>query len=139
MPKRTCLFLASILLSIASYPQGKFDYKPPSDPLVQQKLKEWGELKFGLMITWGPYSQWGVVESWSLCPEDEGWCERKGPYSANWYEYKKAYENLQSTFNPVHFAPEKWAAAAKEAGMRYVLAMAKHHDGFCMFDTKTTD
>jgi len=139
MPKRTCLFLASILLSIASFPQGKFDYKPPSDPLVQQKLKEWGELKFGLMITWGPYSQWGVVESWSLCPEDEGWCERKGTYSANWYEYKKAYENLQSTFNPVHFAPEKWAAAAKEAGMRYVLAMAKHHDGFCMFDTKTTD
>lgn len=119
--------------------QQKFDYKIPADLLVQKKLKEWGDLKFGLMITWGPYSQWGVVESWSLCPEDEGWCQRTGPYAGNWYEYKKAYENLQATFNPVKFNPEKWAAAAKEAGMKYVLAMAKHHDGFCMFDTKTTD
>ena len=91
------------------------------------------------MITWGTYSQWGVVESWSLCPEDEGWCQRTGPYADNWYEYKKAYENLQTTFNPVKFNPEKWAAAAKDAGMKYVLAMAKHHDGFCMFDTKTTE
>ena len=44
-----------------------------------------------------------------------------------------------SYLNPVRFNPEKWAAAAKDAGMRYVLAMAKHHDGFCMFDTRTTD
>ncbi len=137
-PRLYC-FLFSFLFISAIGAQGKFDYKAPSDPLVRQKLKEWGNMKFGLMITWGPYSQWGVVESWSLCPEDEGWCERKGPYSKNWYEYKKAYENLQTTFNPVKFNPEKWAAAAKAAGMKYVLAMAKHHDGFCMFDTKTTD
>jgi len=117
----------------------RFDYKTPSDTLVRQKLKDWGRLKFGLMITWGTYSQWGVVESWSLCPEDEDWCRRTGPYASDWNEYRKAYENLQTGFNPVKFAPEKWARAAKMAGMRYVLAMAKHHDGFCMFDTKTTD
>ena len=133
------LFFLLFSIQVKITAQGKFDYKVPSDVLVQQKLKEWGDQKFGLMITWGPYCQWGVVESWSLCPEDEGWCERKGPYSKNWYEYKKAYENLQTSFNPVKFNPEKWAAAAKDAGMKYVLAMAKHHDGFCMFDTKTTD
>ncbi len=116
-----------------------FSYKVPEDIQVQQKLTEWGKLKFGLMITWGTYSQWGVVESWSLCPEDEGWCQRKGPYAANWYSYKKAYEGLQTSFNPMKFDPAKWARAAKDAGMRYVLAMAKHHDGFCMFDTRTTD
>lgn len=140
--KTTPLFLFIFLLLTVNgtlNAQDKFGYKVPSDPLVQQKLKEWGDLKFGLMITWGPYSQWGVVESWSLCPEDEDWCRRTGPYKDNWYEYKKAYENLQATFNPKNFNPEKWAAAAKGAGMRYVLAMAKHHDGFCMFDTKTTD
>lgn len=119
--------------------QNRFAYQPPADPLVQQKLKEWGDYKFGLMITWGPYSQWGVVESWSLCPEDEDWCKRTGPYKDNWYEYKKAYENLPASFNPTKFNPAKWASAAKNAGMKYVLAMAKHHDGFCMFDTKTTD
>ncbi len=40
--------------------QGKFDYKAPGDILVQQKLKEWGRPKFGLMITRGTYSQWGI-------------------------------------------------------------------------------
>ena len=131
-------FFLFFFITVNVIAQDKFAYKVPEDILVQQKLKEWGDLKFGLMITWGPYSQWGVVESWSLCPEDEGWCKRTGPYADNWYEYKKAYENLQTTFNPVKFNPEKWAAAAKDAGMKYVLAMAKHHDGFCMFDTKTT-
>ena len=136
---RYFLLLTISLISAGTQAQDKFGYKVPADVLVQQKLKEWGDMKFGLMITWGPYSQWGVVESWSLCPEDEDWCRRTGPYKDNWYEYKKAYEKLQTTFNPVKFDPVKWAVAAKAAGMKYVLAMAKHHDGFCMFDTKTTD
>ena len=51
----------------------------------------------------------------------------------------KEYENLQTTFNPVKFDPDKWAKAAKNAGMRYVVFTTKHHDGFCMFDTKETD
>ncbi|MCU0395688.1 MAG: alpha-L-fucosidase, partial [Chitinophagaceae bacterium] len=114
-------------------------YTPPSDPQVKQKLAEWQTLKFGLMMHWGTYSQWGIVESWSLCPEDEPWCVRRGPHAANWYEYKKAYENLQTTFNPVKFDPDKWADAASKAGMRYLVFTTKHHDGFSMFDTKQTD
>ena len=115
------------------------DYTPPADPAVQAKLAEWQKLKFGLFMHWGTYSQWGIVESWSLCPEDEGWCERKGPYSADWYGYKKAYENLQTSFNPVQFNPEKWALMAEKAGMKYVVFTTKHHDGFCMIDTRQTD
>lgn len=49
---------------------------------------------------WGTYSQWGIVESRSLCPEDESWCNRTGPYAMEYFEYKKAYENLKTTFNP---------------------------------------
>jgi alpha-L-fucosidase len=49
------------------------------------------------------------------------------------------YENLQKTFNPVNFNPDKWSAAAKEAGMKYVVFTTKHHDGFNMFDTRQTD
>nr|WP_262901430.1 alpha-L-fucosidase [Flavihumibacter profundi] len=114
-------------------------YVRPVDPEVLQKLAHWQDLKFGLFMHWGTYSQWGVVESWSICPEDEGWTQRRGPYSANYYDYKKAYENLQTSFNPTRFNPEKWAAAAKDAGMKYVVLTTKHHDGFCMFDTKETD
>jgi alpha-L-fucosidase len=115
------------------------NYIPPTDTLVRQKLQQWQDLKFGLFMHWGTYSQWGVVESWSICPEDEGWTQRKGTYAANYFDYKKAYENLQTTFNPQHFNPEKWVSAAKEAGMKYVVFTTKHHDGFCMFDTRQTD
>jgi len=114
-------------------------YVAPGDPLVEKKLAEWQDLKFGLFMHWGTYSQWGVVESWSICPEDEGWTQRRGPYGATYNGYKTAYENLQTTFNPVKFNPEKWVQAAKDAGMKYVIFTTKHHDGFCMFDTKETD
>ena len=131
--------LAASLLLTASLQAQHHKYQAPSDPLVLQKLEEWKDLKFGLFMHWGTYSQWGIVESWSLCPEDEGWTVRRGPHSNNFFDYKKAYENLQTTFNPTQFNPEKWAAAAKEAGMKYVVFTTKHHDGFCMFDTKQTD
>ncbi|GAA3995209.1 alpha-L-fucosidase [Mucilaginibacter dorajii] len=115
------------------------DYVVPNDSLVQKNLHKWQGLKFGLFMHWGTYSQWGVVESWSICPEDEGWTQRRGPYGADYYGYKKAYENLQTTFNPTKFSPEKWVAAAKYAGMKYVVFTTKHHDGFTMFDTKQSD
>src|SRR5580700_1580789 len=91
------------------------NYVAPSDTLVRQKLQQWQDLKFGLFMHWGTYSQWGVVESWSICPEDEGWTGRKGASAGNYFEYKKAYENLQTTFNPQNFHPEKWVSAAKNA------------------------
>ena len=114
-------------------------YVPPADPLVQQKLAQWQDLKFGLLMHWGTYSQWGVVESWSICPEDEGWCRRDSSHGKTYNEYVQNYENLQRTFDPVKFDPGKWARAAKGAGMKYMVFTTKHHDGFCMFDSKTTD
>ena len=115
-------------------------YVPETDPLVLEKLEEWQDLKFGLLMHWGAYSQWGIVESWSICPEDYGWCQRKKEGTPDTYfEYVKEYENLKTTFNPVKFNPEKWAKAAKNAGMKYLIFTSKHHDGFCMFDSKFTD
>lgn len=115
-------------------------YVPETNPLVLQKLDEWQDIKFGLLMHWGTYSQWGIVESWSICPEDYGWCERKkGANPQDYFAYKKEYEDLKKTFNPVKFDPEKWAQAAQAAGMRYVVFTTKHHDGFSMFDSKYTD
>ncbi|MCK5821244.1 MAG: alpha-L-fucosidase [Bacteroidales bacterium] len=111
-------------------------YYPVTNPAVKGNLEKWEDVKFGLLMHWGPYSQRGIVESWSICSEDEGWCSRT---TDNYVEYKREYENLQTTFNPVEFNPEKWAKAAADAGMKYVVFTTKHHDGFCMFDTKYTD
>ena len=134
-----------ILLLVASitYSQAILEderYVPETDPLVLQKLDQWQDIKFGLLMHWGAYSQWSIVESWSICPEDYGWCERKkGSNAGNYYEYVKEYEGLQKTFNPVKFNPEDWAEAAKKAGMRYMIFTTKHHDGFTMYDSKYTD
>ena len=133
------LFFATAINSTAQEHTASLNYTVPTDAKVREKLADWKKIKFGLLMHWGTYSQWGVVESWSICPEDEGWTQRRGPYSADWYTYLKAYENLQTTFNPVKFNPERWAAAAKDAGMKYVVFTTKHHDGFCMFDSKETD
>ena len=113
------------------------EYQYPAQPEVLANLREWQDLKFGLFMHWAPSSQWGIVESWTLCPEDADWIKR--PEGSSYFEYVKEYEKLATTFNPVKFNPDKWAAAAKDAGMRYVVFTTKHHDGFNMFDTQYSD
>jgi alpha-L-fucosidase len=135
-PKLIILLMLLIIFLPVVYSQEDDRYVAEKDPLVLEKLEKWQDLKFGLLMHWGTYSQWGIVESWSICAEDEGWCRRNNP---NYVEYKKDYENLQKTFNPVDFDPVRWARAAKDAGMKYVIFTTKHHDGFSMFDTKLTD
>ncbi len=114
-------------------------YEWPADPAVSENLHRWQDWKFGVIIHWGPYSQWGIVESWSLCPEDEPWCERRGPFAGDYYTYVKEYEQIRKVFNPTQFNPQRWADACKRAGMQYVVFTTKHHDGFCMYDSKLTD
>ena len=136
----TFLTIFFFLTCIKTLAQEKYEYISETDSLVLRKLDVWQDLKFGLLMHWQPSSQWGVVESWSICPEDYGWCQRKkGSHPENYFEYKKEYENLKTTFNPVNFDTDKWAKTAKDAGMKYVIFTTKHHDGFCMFDTKYTD
>ncbi len=141
MMKNTILFLIGLSFTVCLLAQEhEQKYFPETDPLVLQKLEQWQDFKFGLLMHWGAYSQWGIVESWSICPEDYDWCQRKKEGTPNTYfEYVKAYEALQTTFNPIKFNPEKWAKAAKNAGMKYLVFTTKHHDGFSMFDTKYTD
>jgi alpha-L-fucosidase len=120
-------------------------YVPETDSQVLRKLEQWQDWKFGFMVHWGPYSQWGIVESWSICSEDVGWClpPKNNPHTAKYADdyvgYVKAYEQLPTTFNPVKFDPQAWAQVAKAAGTKYVVFTTKHHDGFSMFDTRQTD
>ncbi len=136
MKENVLLLFIPLFLGFAADLQAQHDgkeYVAPDDPLVAEKLEKWQDLKFGLLMHWGPYSQWGVVESWSICNEE--WITRR---EDNYEEYKKHYHDLIKTFNPVLFDPVKWARAAREAGMKYMVFTTKHHDGFCMFDTRET-
>lgn len=113
------------------------DYVWPIDPQVLSKLDKWQDQKFGVLFHWGLYSVPGIVESWSICSEDEDWIPRDTTMS--YEEYKKWYFGLIDKFNPVNFNPEQWADVMQDAGMKYMVFTTKHHDGFCMFDSKYTD
>lgn len=124
-------------VGVAGATEKSSPYVPVTDSLVQRKLDTWQDWKFGFMMHWGAYSEWGVVESWSICSEDVPWCKR--PAGISYVDYKKKYEALPKTFNPTAFNPDAWARIAGNAGMKYVVFTTKHHDGFSMFDTKLTD
>jgi len=84
------------------------------------------ELGFGMFIHWSVDAQIGSVISHSMVGATDAYIDR---YIAE----------LPTTFNPHKFNPDDWATLAKLAGMRYVVFTAKHHSGFCMYETKTTD
>jgi len=134
------IFLLLFTLSIKVQAQNTLhpvssDYQYPSDPKVAANLENWRDQKFGMIIHWGIYAVPGIVESWSICNED--WIDRDS--TVRYDDYKRRYWDYSKVFNPVKFNPEQWAAAAKEAGMKYLVFTTKHHDGFNMFDTRYSD
>jgi alpha-L-fucosidase len=128
--------------------QARIRLRPGSMPAdtetwLRERLEWFQDLKFGFMMHWGAYSQWGCIESWPLVEVDKwarpddlpAWTER----GKDMERFKRDYWALPKTFNPVKFDPLEWARAAKAAGMKYLVFTTKHHDGFCMFDTRFTD
>lgn len=81
------------------------------------------ENKFGMFIHWGIYAVTGIQE--------QVYARMDWP--------REKYEQLVHEFNPVRYDPEEWVLLAKSAGMKYICFTTKHHDGFCMWDTKYTD
>lgn len=110
-------------------------YEWPTDPAVLQKLDDWQDLKFGVLMHWGLYCVPGIVESWSICNED--WITR--PEGSTYEGYKQWYWGLSEVFNPTKFDPAQWADVFSHAGMKYMIFTTKHHDGFCMFDSAYSD
>jgi alpha-L-fucosidase len=93
-------------------------------PAVQpEALQNWRDARFGMFIHWGPVSLTGHEIGWSRgvqTPVEE-------------------YDGLYKKFNPTKFDADEWVAVAKAAGMRYLVLTTKHHDGFCLWDTKETE
>ena len=86
-------------------------------------VARWQAMRFGMFVHWGPVSLTGKEISWSRgagTPVD-------------------VYDNLYKRFDPTLFNADDWVALAKAAGMKYLVLTTKHHDGFCLFDSKLTD
>lgn len=115
-------------------------YTVPDDPRVLSALDEWQDRKFGIFFHWGVYSVPGISESWPLCSEDKFIARRrKIQPDMNYDQFKNWYWELAGQFNPAEFDAAYWAEIMKNAGMKYMVFTTKHHDGFCMFDSRLTD
>jgi len=90
-----------------------------------ERLEWFRDMGFGMFVHWSVDAQLGSVISHSLVGASPDYVRRY-------------FEELPRTFNPRKLHPDDWAALAKLAGMRYVVFTTKHHNGFCMYDTKTT-
>jgi alpha-L-fucosidase len=95
----------------------------PATPSDAQRLQWWREARFGMFIHWGPVS---------LTGQEIGWSRGQAISIAE-------YDRLYTKFNPPSFDADAWVKTAQNAGMKYVVLTTKHHDGFCLWDTKQTD
>ena len=90
---------------------------------TEDHMKWWHEARFGMLICWGVYAI---------------------PAHGEWIMYQEnipfqEYKTLADQFNPKHYNPAEWVSLAKEAGMKYMVITTRHHDGFCLFDSKVSD
>ena len=108
-----------LMLALVSCNNGnKEGFKNP----YEKDMAWWREARYGMFIHWGISSLMGQEISWS----------RNGYGAAR-------YDSLALRFNPTDFDADKWIDVAEKAGMKYMILTAKHHDGYCLWDTKTTD
>ena len=123
MPLR---FLPALLLSVLAVhqaPMARAQLPTETPAQKENRLRWWTQSRFGMFIHWGLYAQ----------PARHEWVKR--------YERltNEQYEKYFERFEPDLYDPRAWARMAKQAGMKYAVITAKHHEGFCLFDSKFTD
>ena len=109
------------------------DYLKESKSDKEKRMEWWTDAKFGMFIHWGIYS---VPAGWykgEMVPGISEWIMDAAKIP------KDEYEKFAAEFNPVDYDAEKWVKIAKQAGMKYIVITSKHHDGFCIWDSKITN
>ena len=122
MRKKTAILL--IVLALAC--QDAFSQNIIWDETPEQRkerMQWWTNDRFGMFIHWGIYA----------LPARHEWVKQRERLTNE--DYQKYFDN----FNPDLYDPAEWAKMAKDAGMKYVVLTAKHHDGFCLFESEYTD
>jgi alpha-L-fucosidase len=120
---KNVLLITLMLLSLSATASGQKKPAKETEAQKTERMAWWTEARFGMFIHWGLYA----------LPARHEWVKNRERMTNE--EYQK-YFNL---FNPDKYNPKEWAKKAKEAGMKYAVLTTKHHEGFCLFDSKYTD
>jgi len=124
----TCLFLLTSANCAAPKPTS-YHNEPKADKDL--RMSWWREARFGMFIHWGLYAI--PAGEWQGKTNHAEWIRHSAKIPV------QEYDKFVQQFNPVKFNADQWVKMAKRAGMKYLVITSKHHDGFCLWDTKQTE
>ncbi len=128
-------YLPAVLIAWLSVAQAQEmrtgDYVQESTEARDARMSWWRDARFGLFIHWGLYSL--PAGEWKGSTNHAEWIRTTAQVPL------EEYDKFVSRFNPAKFNAAEWVRMAKDAGMKYIVITSKHHDGFCLFDSKQTD
>ncbi len=126
----TGMFLLTVF---SAFTQGKVNYLEESEADFEQRMEWFKDAKYGMFIHFGLYSQLGGIYKGDDSGRYAEWIQSNAKIP------KEEYIKLIDTWNPKDFDANKIAKIAKKAGMKYLVITTKHHEGFCLWDSKYTD
>jgi len=133
MKQWLCIVLACVLIAGCNREPAGRDYLHETEAERNERMAWWREARFGMFIHWGLYAvPAGKYEGKEIWGTGE-WIMNSAPIPI------PAYEQYADRFNPVHFDADQWARLVADAGMKYMVITSKHHDGFCLWDSKVSD
>jgi len=125
------LWLIGVIVLFWSCRQEPVNYMNETIEAKDSRMAWWRDARFGMFIHWGLYSV--PAGEWNGETGHGEWIRTTAEIPID------EYDKFRDQFNPVKFDAHTWVKMAKEAGMRYIVITSKHHDGFCLFDSKETD
>ena len=109
------------------------NYLEETDAEFDARMEWWRDAKFGMFIHWGPYAiPAGEYQGETVRSVSE-WIMNTAQIPV------EEYEEYSRNFNPTQYDAREWVQIAKDAGMKYIVITSKHHDGFCLWDSKVTE
>jgi alpha-L-fucosidase len=119
---------AYVLLACICISQGAFS----QDTSHENRMKWWRDARFGMFIHWGDYAILAGNYKGQKVQRGGEWIMNRGKIPV------AEYQQYAKQFNPTKYNPDAWVRMAKNAGMKYIVITAKHHDGFALFNSKAS-
>ncbi|MCD6347662.1 MAG: alpha-L-fucosidase [Bacteroidales bacterium] len=125
------IVLSLLVLSVLACQNEKYIPGTETEAQRDTRMEWWRDARFGMFIHWGLYAV--PAGQWGESTNHAEWIRTSAQIPL------ETYDKFVDQFNPVKFNADQWASLAKEAGMKYIVITSKHHDGFCLWDSKYTD